>query len=118
MGKENEKQTAICVTKALESIVEETKTYPKMTQADNGSEFTHETTDWMKENNIVYIKTLSTRPTSNSLVEENNRRIREVLRKLMLRNNRNSTNSLQIASYNLYSQRNGTTKQTPVSVQS
>ena len=89
-----------------------------MTQAGNGSEFTHETTDWMKENYIVYIKTLSSRPTSNSLVEENNRRIREVLRKLMLRNNRNSTNSLQIASYNLYSQRNGTTKQTPVSVQS
>ena len=106
------------MTKALESIVEETKTYPKMTQADNGGEFTNETTDWMKENNIVYIKTLSCRPTSNSLVEENERRIREVLRKLMLRNNSNSTNSFQIARYNLHSQKNGTTKQTSVSVQS
>ena len=28
------------MTKALESIVEETKTYPIMTQADNDSEFT------------------------------------------------------------------------------
>ena len=32
-------QTAINVTNALKSIVQETKTYPKMIQADNGSEF-------------------------------------------------------------------------------
>ena len=110
-------QTAINVTKALKSIVEETNTYPKIIQADNGSEFMNETSDWMKENNIVYIKTLSYTPTSNGLVEGKNRRIREVLRELMIRNNnRNWTNSLQLACDNLNSQRNGTTKQKPSSI--
>ena len=110
-------QTAIKVTKALKSIVEETNTYPKIIQADNGSEFMNETTDWMKENDIVYIKTRSCTPTSNGLVEGKNRRILEVLRELMIRNNnRNWTNSLQIACNNLNSQRNGTTKQTPLSI--
>ena len=105
------------MTKALKSIVEETNTYPKIIQADNGSEFMNETTDLMKENNIVYIKTRSCTPTSNGLVEGKNRRIREVLRELMIRNNnRNWTNSLQIACNNLNSQRNGTTKQTPLSI--
>ena len=110
-------QTAINVTNSLKSIVQETNTYPKMIQADNGSEFMNETSDWMKENNIVYTKTLSYTPTSNDLVEGKNRRIREVLRELMIRNNnRNWTNSLQIACDNLNSQRNGTTKKTPISV--
>ena len=72
-------KTAINVTKALQSIVEETNTYPKIIQADNGSEFMNETSHWMKENNIVYIKTLSYTPTSNGLVEGKKRRIREVL---------------------------------------
>ena len=73
--------------------------------------FMNETSDWMKENNIVYIKTLSYTSTSNGLLEGKNRRIREVLRELMIRNNnRNWTNSLQIACDNLNSQRNGTTK--------
>ena len=77
----------------------------------------NETSDWMKENNIVCIKTLSYTPTSSGLVEEKNRRIREVLRELMIRNNnRNWTNSLQIACDNLNFQRNGTTKKTPLSV--
>ena len=104
-------QTAINVTKALKSIVEETKTYPKIIQADNGSEFMNETSKWMKDNNITYIKTNSYSPQSNGLVEGKNRRIREVLRELMIRyNNRNWTNSLQIACESLHSQRNGTTK--------
>ena len=110
-------QTAINVTKALKHIVQQTNTFPKMIQADNGSEFMNETTEWMKDNNIVYIKTLSYTPTSNGLVEHKNRRIREVLREMMIRNNsRNWTNSLQIACDNLNSQRNGTTKQTPSSI--
>ena len=79
-------QTAINVTNALKNIVQETNTYPKMIQEDNGSEFMNETSDWMKENNIVYIKTLSYTSTSNGLVEGKNRRIREVLRELMIRN--------------------------------
>ena len=110
-------QTAINVTKALNSIVQEKNSYPRTIQADNGSEFMNETSEWMKENNIMYIKTLSYTPTSNGLVEHKNRRIREVLREMMIRNNnRNWTNSLQIACGNLNSQRNGTTKKTPSSV--
>ena len=78
-------QTAINVANALKSIVEETNTYPKMIQADNSSEFMNETSDWMKENNIIYIKTLSYSPT------------------LMIRNNnRNWTNTLQIACDNSF----------------
>ena len=111
------KQTAINVTKALKSIVEETKTYPKMIQADNGSEFMNETSKWMKDNKITYIKTNSYSSQSNGLVEGKNRRIREVLRELMIRNNnRNWTNSSQIACENLNSQRNGTTKKILISV--
>ena len=110
-------QTAINVRNALKFIVEVTNTYPRMIQADNGSEFMNETTDWTKENNIVYIKTLSYTPTSNGLVGGQNRRIREVLRELIIRNsNRNCTNSLQIACNNLNSQRNGTTKKAPILV--
>ena len=58
-------QTAINVTKSLKSIVEDTKTYPKIIQADNGSEFMNETSKWMKDNNITYIKTNSYSPQSN-----------------------------------------------------
>ena len=70
--------------KSLTSIIEETSTYPQIIQADNGSEYIYETIDWMKENNVVYIKTLSYTPTSNGLVEHKNRHIREVLRELMI----------------------------------
>ena len=41
--------TALNVTNALKSIVEETKTYPKMIQADNGSEFMNETSKKSKK---------------------------------------------------------------------
>ena len=47
-------QTAINVTKALKSIVKETNTYPKIIQADNGSEFMNETSDWTKDTDIKY----------------------------------------------------------------
>ena len=63
------------------------------------------------------IKTLSYTPTSNGLVEGKNRRIRDFLRELMIRNtSRNWTNSFQVACDTLNSQRNGTTKKTPISV--
>ena len=110
-------QTAINVTKAFKSIVEETKTYPKRIQADNGSEFMNEISKWTKGNNITYIKTNSYSPQSNGLVEGKNRRIREVLCELMIRNNNKKwTNSLQIACEDLNSQRNGTTKRTLISI--
>ena len=58
-------QTSINVRNALVEIVQETKTYPKIIQADNGSEFQKETSVWMKEHDITYIKTLSYSPESN-----------------------------------------------------
>ena len=113
-------QTAINVTKALKSIVQETQAYPKLIQVDNGNNFMNQTTEWMKDNNIIYIKTLSYTLTSNGLntnVEHKNQRIREVLRELMIRNNnKNWTNSLQIACNNLNSERNGRTKQKSESI--
>ena len=89
-------QTAINVRNALISIVAETKTYPRIVQADNGSEFQAETSEWFKEHNIKYIKTLSYSPESNGLVEGVNKKIRRVLREINIRvNSRNWTNYLQ-----------------------
>ena len=78
------------------SIVAETKTYPRIIIADNGSEFQAETSAWMREHNIVYVKTLSYSPESNGLVEGTNKKIRKVLREIMIRtNSRNWTTHLQ-----------------------
>jgi hypothetical protein len=107
-------QTAVNVRNALRSVVEESKTYPKIIQADNGSEFKGETSAWMKEHNIVYIKTLSYSPESNGLVEGKNKIVRKILREIMIRNNsRNWTNYLQICAELMNTQRNGTTKANP-----
>jgi hypothetical protein len=90
-------QTAINVQNALRSVVEESKTYPKIIQADNGSEFKGETSAWMKEHNIVYMKSLSYSTESNGLVEGKNEIVRKILREIMIRqNSRNWTNNLQI----------------------
>jgi hypothetical protein len=110
-------QTAINVRNALINIVAETKTYPRIAQADNGVEFKAETTDWFKDNNITYIKTLSYSPESNGLVEGTNKKVRKVLREIMIRtNSRNWTQHLQTTANLLNSQRNSTTKQTPDSI--
>jgi hypothetical protein len=107
-------QTAVNVRNALRSVVLESKTYPKIIQADNGSEFKAETSAWMKENNIVYIKTLSYSPESNGLVEGKNKIVRKILREIMIRrNSRNWTNNLQICAELMNTQRNGTTKENP-----
>jgi IS30 family transposase len=79
-------QTAVNVRNALINIVVETKTYPRIIQADNGSEFEAETSQWMKDNDIIYIKTLSYSPESNGLVEGTNKKIRNVLREIMFPN--------------------------------
>ena len=111
------KQTAKNVTIAMKSIVAETHAYPKIIQADNGTEFLGETTKWMKENDIIYIKTLSYTPTANGLVEGKIKIIRKILREIMIRNNSQKwMNYLQICCDNMNSQRNGTTKQTPNSL--
>jgi hypothetical protein len=107
-------QTAIIVRNALRSVVEESKTYPKIIQADNGSEFKGETSEWMKEHDIVYIKTLSYSPESNGLVEGKNKIVRKILREIMIRqNSRNWTNHLQTCAELMNTQRNGTTKSNP-----
>jgi hypothetical protein len=107
-------QTAINVRNPLISIVAKTKTNPKITQADNGSEFKAETLEWMKDNNITYIKTLSYSPESNGLVEGTNKKVRNVLREIMIRtNSRNWTQHLQIKANLLNTQSNGTTIDIP-----
>jgi transposase InsO family protein len=106
-------QTAINVRNAMVNIVAETKTYPKILAADNGSEFKKETSEWMKEHNITYIKTLSYSPESNGLVEGTNKKVRNVLREIMIRtNSRNWTTHLQTTANHM----NGTTKRTPNSI--
>jgi hypothetical protein len=110
-------QTAVNVRNQLINIVAETKTYPKIIQADNGSEFKAETSQWMKDNNITYIKTLSYSPESNGLVEGTNKKVRNVLREIMIRtDSRNWTTHLQTTANLLNSQMNGTTKRTPDSI--
>jgi transposase InsO family protein len=89
-------QTAINVRNAMVNIVAETKTYPRIIQADNGSEFKKETSEWIKDNNITYIKTLSYSPESNGLTELKNKLVRNILREIMIRtNSRNWTTHLQ-----------------------
>jgi hypothetical protein len=107
-------QTAVNVRNALVNIVQETTTYPKIIQADNSSEFKAETSKWMSDNNIVYIKTLSYSPESNGLVEGKNKIVRKILREIMIRqNSRNWTNFLQICAELINTRRNGTTKENP-----
>jgi hypothetical protein len=110
-------QTAVNVRNALINIVAETKTYPRIVQADNGSEFQAETAVWFKDNNITYIKTLSYSPESNGLVEGRNKLVRNILREIMIRtNSRNWTTHLQTTANLLNTQMNGTTKRTPNSI--
>jgi hypothetical protein len=110
-------QTAINVRNAMMSIVAETKTYPRICQFDNGSEFKAETLDWMKEHNIQVINTLSYSPESNGLMEGRNKLVRNVLREIMIRtNSRRWTTYLQTTANLLNTQMNGTTKRTPDSI--
>jgi transposase InsO family protein len=110
-------QTAVNVRNAMVNVVAETKTYPRIIQADNGSENKAETSQWMKDNNITYIKTLSYSPESNGLVEGRNKLVRNVLREIMIRtNSRNWTRHLQTTANLLNTQTNGTTKRTPNSI--
>lgn len=107
-------QTAVNVRNSLKNLVQETKTYPRIIQADNGTEFQGETTAWMKQNNIVYVKTLSYSPESNGLVEGKNKTVRKILREIMIRqNSRNWTNHLETTTELMNTQRNGTTKENP-----
>jgi hypothetical protein len=110
-------QTAINVRNAIINIVAETKTYPRIIQNNNGSEIKAETADWMKQNNIKNIKTLSYSPESNGIGEGTNKKVRKILREITIRNNsRNWYSHLQTTANLLNTQQNGTTKQTPNSV--
>jgi IS30 family transposase len=48
-------QTAINVRNALINIVQETNSYPRIIQADNGREFQGETLAWFNQHNIQYV---------------------------------------------------------------
>ena len=68
MGKKDESPNCCkCGTnRQLTTIVEQTNKYSKMIIADNNiSEFMNQTSEWMKEKNIVYIKINSYMPTAN-----------------------------------------------------
>jgi hypothetical protein len=68
----------------------------------------------MKEHNVKNIKILSYGPESNGLVENQNKKVRKVLREIIIRtNSRNWTRHIQTTANLLNSQRNGTIKQTP-----
>jgi hypothetical protein len=111
-------QTAVNVRNALTNLVAETKTYPRIIQWDNGSEFKKEALDWTKRwIDIQVIKTLSYSPESNGLVEGTNKKVRNVLREIMIKtNSRNWTTHLQTTANLLNTQMNGTTKRTPNSI--
>jgi len=107
-------QTAVNVRNALQNIVQETKTYPKIAIADNGTENQGATSEWFKEHNIEYIKSLSYSPQTNGLTEGKNKIVRKVLREIMIRtNSRNWTNHLQTCAKLMNTQENGTTKENP-----
>jgi transposase InsO family protein len=107
-------QTAINVRNALINILDETKTYPRIAQCDNGREFQGETSAWFKEHNIQYIKTLSYSPESNGLVEGKNKIVRNNLREIMIRNNnRNWSNHFGIVEQLMNTTVTSTTKMAP-----
>jgi hypothetical protein len=94
------------VRNALIDIVAETKTYPRIAQFNNGSEFQGETSAWYKDHNITYMK--------NGLVEGRNKLVRKILREINIRTtSQNWTNHLQTTANLLNAQRNGTTKRNP-----
>ena len=75
------------VKNAMIKISDESNTKPKIIQADNGSEFKGEFSDWTHNNNIDLIKTLSYSPTSNGLIENYNKQLRKMIREGTIRYN-------------------------------
>ena len=82
----NKKPTTII--KGLEEIVRKQTdgTYPVILQADNGGEFVNELmTKWAKNKNVKLVNTRSHTPQSNGMVENWNKKLRQLMRDSFIR---------------------------------
>jgi hypothetical protein len=78
------------IIEGLETCIHEQMngTYPKLLQADNGKEFkNHDINFWAKENKVKLIHTLSHTPTSNALIENFNKFLRQMINEGFIRYN-------------------------------
>ena len=108
---------SLSVKNAMIKITDESNTMPKTFQADNGSEFKGEFSDWTHSNNIDLIKTLSYSPTSNGLIENYNKQLRKVIREGTIRyNSLNWVNHLNEYTNNHNNHKNTTTKYAPIEI--
>ena len=107
-------KTSDAVRDALQSIVDDARITPKIIQKDNGGEFQGVVNDWMKENDIKFINTLSYSPQSNGLIENMNAQVRKILREISItKNSLNWVDYLDDVCENKNSSRSSTTKYTP-----
>lgn len=106
------------VRDAMERICQRANgTYPKVLQADNGTEFRGVMDIWKHEHGIKSIYTRSYTPESNGLVENMNQQILKILREYMVRHNDNNwVDWLQEACRAKNLQYNSTIRATPQSV--
>ena len=76
------------VRDGLASIFEEMTITPHILQSDNGREFkNYNSINWLKEQNIKPIFTLSYAPESNGLIENFNKQLRRMIREIFIRSN-------------------------------
>ena len=107
-------KTSEAVRAALQTIIDEAKTTPKILQKDNGGELQGVVNEWMKEHDIKYINTLSYSPQSNGLIENMNAQVRKILREIAIRKNSlNWVDYLDNVCENKNLSRSSTTKYTP-----
>lgn len=101
--------------KAMKEIFDESNTRPQSIVCDNGPEFNWK--DFCKENNIHLIHTETYSPTQNSLIENFNRSLRNLIRQNFIANNNlvwyNQLNKLLEIKNNTI---HGTTKYKPIEV--
>ena len=110
-------RTSETIKNAMIKITNESNTMPKTFQADNGSEFKGEFSDWTHSNKIDLIKTLSYSPTSNGLIENYNKQLRKMIREGTIRyNSLNWVNHLNEYTNNHNNHKNTTTKYAPVEI--
>ena len=110
-------RTSETIKNAMIKITNESNTMPKTFQADNGSEFKGEFSDWTHSNKIDLIKTLSYSPTSNGLIENYNKQLRKMIREGTIRyNSLNWVNHLNEYTNNHNNHKNTTTKYAPIEI--
>ena len=110
-------RTSETIKNAMIKICDDSNTKPKIIQADNGSEFKGDFSDWTKENKIDLIKTLSYSPTSNGLIENFNKQLRKMIWEGTIRyNSLNWVNHLNEYTNNHNNHKNTTTKYAPIEI--